>query len=233
MRISTIPTILFFCILLVFANNSFGTDNKPKTASNAATKPATKPAATKPASKPSATKTKPAAAVNANQEIPKKIKWLTWEEMVELNAKNPKKIFIDFYTSWCGWCKVMDKNTFEDSIIAQMMMKDFYCVKFDAERKEDIQFQDRTWKFVPGGRSGYHELAAYFMQGQLSYPTFCVLNYKFELITPLKGYINVPQFEPIISYLAQDFWMPSKGKNLDEYKATYVSPRTTPWVQPQ
>jgi hypothetical protein len=91
MRVSTIPTILFFCIIFVFANNLFSTDNKPKTAPTAVTKPATKPAVTKPAPKPSATKTKPAAAVNANQEIPKKIKWLTWEEMVELNAKNPKK----------------------------------------------------------------------------------------------------------------------------------------------
>ena len=70
----------------------------------------------------------------------KKIKWLTWEQMVKLNEKNPKKIFIDFYTSWCGWCKVMDKNTFEDTIVAEIMMKDFYCVKFDAERKDTITF---------------------------------------------------------------------------------------------
>ncbi|MFN8281580.1 MAG: DUF255 domain-containing protein [Chitinophagales bacterium] len=162
----------------------------------------------------------------------KKIKWLTWDEMVKLNEKNPKKIFIDFYTSWCGWCKVMDRNTFEDSIVAELMMKDFYCVKFDAERKDTITFLGKQWPWIPGGRGGYHTLAAYFMQNQLSYPTFCVLTSKFELISPLKGYIAVPQFEPIISFLAQDFWMPSKNKNLDTYKQEYKSPRTTPWVQP-
>lgn len=178
-------------------------------------------------------KPKSTTGTPADKTSAKVINWLTWDEMVKLNEKNPKKIFIDFYTAWCGWCKVMDKNTFEDTIIAEIMNKDFYCVKFDAERKDDIQFLDKTWKFVPGGRSGYHELAAYFMQGQLSYPTFCVLNSKFELITPLKGYIPVPQFEPVISFLAQDYWMPSKGKDLEEYKSTYKSPRTTPWVQPQ
>ena len=110
------------------------------------------------------TKTSKESTPKANTIAENKITWLTWNEMVKLNEKNPKKIFIDFYTSWCGWCKVMDRNTFEDSIVAKLMMKDFYCVKFDAERRDTIHFLNRDWVFVPGGRSGYHELAAYFMQ---------------------------------------------------------------------
>lgn len=170
-------------------------------------------------------------AAENNQE--QKLKWLSWQEMVKLNEKTPKNIFIDFYTSWCGWCKVMDKNTFEDPIVAEMMAKYFYCVKFDAERRDTISFLDRDWYFIPGGRNGYHELAAYFMQNQLSYPTFCVLTPDYKLITPLKGYITVPQFEPIISYLGQDLWMPSKNQDLEAYKQSYKSPRTTPWTPPQ
>ena len=175
----------------------------------------------------------PAGMITGDEPAEHKVHWLSWDEMTKLNAKQPKKIFIDFYTSWCGWCKVMDRNTFEDSVVAAMMNKDFYCVKFDAERKDTISFQDRKWVFIPGGRSGYHELAAYFMQNELSYPTMCVLTPKYELITPLKGYIAVPQFEPVISFIGQDFWMPDKKKNFDEYKTTYKSPRPTPWVQPQ
>ncbi len=162
-----------------------------------------------------------------------KIKWLSWEEMVKLNEVTPKKIFIDFYTSWCGWCKVMDRNTFGDDYVGELMSKDFYCVKFDAERKDNIEFQGRTWTFVPGGRSGYHQLAAYFMQNELSYPTMCILSPKYELITPLKGYLSPPQFEPVITYVAQDFWMPSKGKNFEAYKQSYKSGRATPWIAPE
>ena len=33
------------------------------------------------------------------------INWITLEEAEALNKENPKKIFIDFYTDWCGWCK--------------------------------------------------------------------------------------------------------------------------------
>ncbi len=175
----------------------------------------------------------PANMMNGTESTEHRVHWLSWDEMTKLNAQKPKKIFIDFYTSWCGWCKVMDRNTFEDSVVAAMMNKDFYCVKFDAERKDTINFLDRKWVFIPGGRSGYHELAAYFMQNELSYPTMCVLTPKYELITPLKGYIAVPAFEPVISFIGQDFWMPDKKKNFEEYKQTYKSPRPTPWVQPQ
>ena len=161
-------------------------------------------------------KNESAAATTVKTEVAgeAKINWLSWEEMVKLNEKNPKNIFVDFYTAWCGWCKVMDKNTFEDPTVAEIMSKYFYCVKFDAERRDTIHFLDKDWLFIPGGRNGYHELAAYFMQNQLSYPTFCVLTPDFKLIMPLKGYIAVPQFEPIVSFLGQDFWMPSKNLNL-------------------
>ena len=174
------------------------------------------------------TKTETVATV-----VEKKINWLTWDEMVKLNEKNPKKIFIDFYTSWCYWCKVMDKNTFEDPIVSEIMSKYFYCVKFDAERRDTIHFLNRNWVFVPGGRSGYHQLAAYFMENQLSYPTMTILTHDYKLITPLKGYIAVPQFEPLISFYGQDFWMPEKGKSFDDFKQQYISPRSTPWVPQQ
>ena len=34
-----------------------------------------------------------------------KIKWYTIEEAEKLNKKDPRPIFIDTYTDWCGWCK--------------------------------------------------------------------------------------------------------------------------------
>ena len=37
-------------------------------------------------------------------EQPQKIKWMGFEEAVALGEKQPKKLFIDVYTNWCGWC---------------------------------------------------------------------------------------------------------------------------------
>ena len=46
------------------------------------------------------------------------IEWLTWDEAITRMATEPKKIFVDVYTDWCGWCKRMDATTFSDKEIA-------------------------------------------------------------------------------------------------------------------
>ena len=33
------------------------------------------------------------------------VEWLTFEEALQLHRKTPKKLLIDLYTNWCGWCK--------------------------------------------------------------------------------------------------------------------------------
>ena len=42
------------------------------------------------------------------------INWVSLEEALELQKKAPKKIMIDVYTVWCGPCKMLDKNTFQN-----------------------------------------------------------------------------------------------------------------------
>ena len=79
------------------------------------------------------------------------VKWYTFEEAVALNKKEPRKIFIDVYTDWCGWCKKMDETTFSKPEIAKILNKDYYAVKFDAESLDTINFAGT--RFVnEGGR---------------------------------------------------------------------------------
>jgi thioredoxin-related protein len=160
-----------------------------------------------------------------NQETTDGIKWYSFEEAVALAGKEPKNIFIDFYTTWCGWCKVMDKNTFADPIISKIMNQYFYPVKFNAEGKDPVNFQGKEYKFVAQGTRGYHELAAAIMQGQMSYPTFVFLTPTMEIITPIAGYVKPEDFEPIAIYMGQNLYKPEKNIPWENFRDSYKSQR--------
>lgn len=136
------------------------------------------------------------------------VKWLSWSEAAELASteKNPKKIFIDVYTDWCGWCKKMDKDTFQDPKVAAYMAENFYMVKLDGEGKEPIEFKGKTYKFVPQGRNGYHEFAATMMQGRLSYPTTIFLDEEMNMLSPVPGYQKPKPFLNIAKYFGDDIY---------------------------
>lgn len=149
------------------------------------------------------------------------VKWMSFEEALERSKTEKRKIFIDVYTDWCGWCKVMDKNTFSEPAVAKILNEKFYPVKFDAEQVEDIEFAGRTFKFIPSGNKGYHELAAALLNNQLSYPTVVFLDEEFRMIQPLAGYQKAPEFHKIISFIGEDQF---KKMKWSEYQGIYKSP---------
>ena len=134
------------------------------------------------------------------------VEWMTWDEAVAANAKNPKKIFVDVYTDWCGWCKRMDKATFADKTVASALNEDFYAVKFNAEQKDDIVFNGKTYKYVSGGRRGSHELAKMLLQGRMGYPTVVFLNEEAEVIQPVPGYQEPAAFLKVVNYFSDDMY---------------------------
>ena len=69
-----------------------------------------------------------------------KVKWVTLDQAQELAQDSSKAIIIDFTASWCGWCKVMDKNTFSDSEVASYMNENFYAVRLDYDSTEKLDF---------------------------------------------------------------------------------------------
>lgn len=137
------------------------------------------------------------------------ITWMSWNEAVAISAKDKnstKKIFVDVYTDWCGWCKKMDKDTFQNPEVAAYMQEHFYMVKLDGEGKEPIEFNGKKFTFVPQGRNGYHQLAAALLQGRLSYPTVVFLDESFQMLSPVPGYQKPDAFLTIARYFGDNIY---------------------------
>lgn len=158
------------------------------------------------------------------------VKWISFEEAVEKSKTEKRKIFIDVYTDWCGWCKVMDKNTFTDPEIAKLLNEKYYAVKFDAEQTADVEFRGTTFKFVPFGNKGAHQLAMALLNNQLSYPNFVFLDEEFRIVpifsgsTSLPGYRKPEEFHIFLDFVGGEHY---KNGNIQDYQKEYKSPYTS------
>jgi thioredoxin-related protein len=135
-------------------------------------------------------------AVSASAQ---EIKWVSLEEAVELQKKNPKKIMIDMYTKWCGPCKLLDRNTFKNKDVAEYVNKHYYAVKFNAEGNDELTFKSKTFtnpNYDPSKaskRNSVHELTRFF--GVRAYPTIVFLDEDLQFLAPIKGYKTPQQLE--------------------------------------
>lgn len=127
------------------------------------------------------------------------INWLTLEKAIELQQKEPRKIIMDFYTKWCGPCKMLDRNTFKNKDVANYINKNFYAVKFNAEGNQVVKFKGNEFKnpkYDPtkaNKRNYSHQLTQYFRVN--AYPTMVFLDEEDNLITQIKGYQTPQQLE--------------------------------------
>lgn len=156
----------------------------------------------------------PVPAPEVTSDTAVALKWYSWEEAVEANKKAPKKLFIDVYTDWCGWCKKMDKSTFVDPEVAAYLGENFYPVKFNAEQKEAIEFDGTTFEFVEAGRRGVHELAYALLDGRLGYPAFVYLDEEMRRITISPGYKTADVILKELRYIGGDHY---KDQTFEEF----------------
>ena len=151
------------------------------------------------------------------------IEWISVSEAFMRNKSSypKKKIFIDFYTDWCGWCKRMDQTTFSHPEVAKFMNDHFWNVKFDAEMADTV-FIDNTI-FVnpkPGAKRSTHQLAANMLNNRMSYPSYAFLNESNNMITTVPGYYSPQDFETIIHYIGLNGYLKMP---FDQYKLEFVN----------
>ncbi|WP_232731935.1 thioredoxin domain-containing protein [Confluentibacter lentus] len=67
------------------------------------------------------------------------VNWNAWNDKTLEKAKSEKKlILISVGYAACHWCHVMEHESFEDSLVAQVMNKNFINIKVDREERPDV-----------------------------------------------------------------------------------------------
>lgn len=113
------------------------------------------------------------------------VNWIGFEQLEDSLSHQPKKVFIDFYTDWCVYCRKMDKRVFTDPEVIDALNEEYYSVRMDAETLDTIAFDGQ--KFVnaqaENRQRGIHQLALILgsREGEFAPPTMVVLDEGFRV----------------------------------------------------
>lgn len=160
----------------------------------------------------------PLLLVSFNAPKTEKIKWLSPDELQTEYTKHPKPIIIDVYTSWCGWCKVMDKDTYSNEKVITYINENFYAVKYDAESKDPVVFNNKKYNYNPAYKA--NDLAVYFLFGRMGYPTTVLLSALDAQPAPLSGYLKPSELEPPLKYFGEGAF---KNQNFPDFMKTFAT----------
>ncbi len=97
------------------------------------------------------------------------IDWHTELKSALAEAQNTDKpVFVDFYTTWCYYCKELDETTFSDPRVQEKLAKNYVVAKIDADKNSNLA-------------SNY---------GIYGYPTLLILNSNGQEINRIEGYVD-------------------------------------------
>lgn len=119
------------------------------------------------------------------------------KEAEKLNNELEKPFIIYLYTDWCQYCKAMELKTFKNNEIINLLNKNFYFVKINAEEKNTILFEGEEFKFVPNGvNTGHNEIIKKLLPTQDSntFP-WIILYDKRKIIWQKSGFQNANELQ--------------------------------------
>jgi thioredoxin-related protein len=138
------------------------------------------------------------------QSLFAQIKTVRFEQIDSLQKIEKRNVVVFIHTDWCKYCQTMQNTTFKNDSIIYKLNTQFYFIDLNAEQKENIVFNGRTFKYKPTGtNTGIHELAEQLatVDNQVAYPTLCFLNSNKEIIFQYDQFINSTDLSTLLTRL--------------------------------
>ena len=126
-------------------------------------------------------------------ELSAQVNPVTFNQIKGLQQKEKRLVLVLIGTEWCKYCHAMKQTILNDKKLAGTLKRSFYTVFLNAEDRSDIFFAGRGFKYKPTGfNTGVHQLAEELgtINGQVSFPSLCILNDKNEIIYQHSGFLK-------------------------------------------
>ena len=134
------------------------------------------------------------------------VKWHEWSaEAFALATSEDKPILLDIGAVWCHWCHVMDRESYEDASLAQVINEHFVAVKVDRDERPDVDSRYQAAVQAMSGQGGWPLTAILTPDGK---PFFGGTYF------PRDDRYGRPGFERVLRTLA-DVWKTKRGDALE------------------
>lgn len=96
------------------------------------------------------------------------VEWYPWgDEAFERARAEDKPVLLDIGAVWCHWCHVMDGESYEDPAIAELLNRDWICIKVDRDERPDVDARFQRAVNVISGQGGWPLTAFMTPDGQV------------------------------------------------------------------
>ena len=96
------------------------------------------------------------------------VHWSPWGDAAFARAQQEKKpILLDIGAVWCHWCHVMDGESYEDAAVAELLNRDFVCIKVDRDERPDVDARYQRAVQALSGQGGWPLTAFLTPEGEV------------------------------------------------------------------
>ncbi|HET9252641.1 MAG TPA: thioredoxin family protein [Candidatus Eisenbacteria bacterium] len=129
-----------------------------------------------------------------------KLDWLALDAAVDKAKSQNKHVIVNVYTTWCGYCRMMDKQTFGNDEVAAHLRENFVLAKVNGESSSKVHWQGQEMTERQFARA----------VGVTGFPATYFLKPNAEMLGGVSGYIRSPDFMIYAKYVSTKWY--EKGK---------------------
>src|SRR3989454_1691096 len=140
------------------------------------------------------------------------VQWYPWGEDAFRRAKElDRPILLDIGATWCHWCHVIDRESYEDPELAAVINDNFVAIKVDRDERPDIDARYQQAVGAIAGQGGWPLTAFLTPDGKVFYG---------GTYFPPKDSYGRPSFRRVLLAIA-DAYRTNKADTLKEAEALH------------